>query len=274
MYRVDPTLASRPSDPASQIDSLIQTLFYDESPLVEKDYGELAHEATQKVFTNQVNMIAFVRDLAHIKDLIPKLRNLHRVKTWANNYLALEYGVLPTIRDLQDIWEAMSSIKPYVDKLGYKTYGAGYTDDVETDNRSWHLVQRIKIAIGEGDEGLDELCNRIDNIGAFPTLENIWDLVSYSFVVDWFVDIGGFLERIDTNLRLERLDIKYVTMSRKVIVWATSSDLQSSSFVGTVNWSHYHRWVSDTCPTPPLSLRLQERDFDHWLESAALILSR
>jgi hypothetical protein len=272
------TLQASPSGALESVDKLIvdDLLFSQASdyPIAYRDYGLLAQDASQKANANQVNMIAFLKDIRRPKEMIPKLRNLKKLKSLANDYLTVNYGLLPTISDIEGIVGAFKKLKPYMDKNGFKTYSAGYSDSLVKDNISYSIEQHIKLAISDNDSGIIELMNKLESLGVYPTLVNIWDLVPYSFVIDWLVDVGGFLERIDTCLRLMRFDIKYVTSSHKMI---TSKDLLPSDtfpYIGRISQVRYHRWVSDQCPVPPLSVETTFLDFDHWLESTALLLQR
>jgi hypothetical protein len=219
-------------------------------------------------------MIAFIRDLRKPQEMIPKLKNLKSLKSLANNYLTVNYGILPTIADVQTIVDAFKSAKPYLDKNGFKTYGAGYSDSTVVGDITYDLEQHIKLAIQDNDADILSLMNRLDSWGLLPTAENLWDLVPYSFVIDWLVDVGGYLERIDTRLRLKRLDIRYVTSSLKQTLRRDISPSNSFPYTGYVSLVQYHRWVSDQCPVPPLSLETTFQDFNHWLESTALLVQR
>jgi hypothetical protein len=263
-----------PSSARDKIDSLVSMFFPDVFPIEDVDYGDLAMTASQKVNANKTNMIAFLRDLRKPKELIPKLRELRNLAGVANNYLTVSYGILPTIDDIKSIVEAFKKMAPYVDRNGFSTYGASSTNQSEVDGFTYRLEQRIKLAIDDNDNDFYELIQRVESWGFLPTFENVWDLVPYSFVVDWLVDVGGFLQRVDTHLRLVRLNIRYATMSRKTNVKGTFVPTPDAPFNGSIEWVHYHRWVSDQCPVPPLSLKPTFQDFDHWLESGALLAQR
>lgn len=243
-------------------------------PIPEKHFGDLAMEASDKVNANQVNMIAFLKDLRRPQELLPKLRNLRKLKTLANNYLVVKYGWLPTVSDLKEIWEAFHRAKPYFDPHGFKVYTSAHRETLVDGVRSFELEQHIKIAIDDTDEGVKDLIGRLDSIGFLPTFENVWDLLPYSFVVDWFTDVGGLLERIDSKLRLSRLGIRYTTMSLKKTGTYHLVPTPDLPFSGTIKLVHYHRWTSDQCPVPPLSVPLNGKTFNHWLEASALILQR
>lgn len=237
------------------------------------DYGDLAMEASKKARTCQTNVISLLRDIRHPAEMIPKLKNLAHLKAHANNYLTVKYGVLPTISDLQEIVAAFKKMAFY-DKNGYRTLNAGYTTNVSSFERSETLTQRIKIAVKQEDSMLQNLYQKFCSVGVFPTLANLWDLVPYSFVLDWFVDVGGFLEVVDTRLLFSTMNIGYTTKSSKLTTVIHFLPCIATPYLGNITRVHYHRWVSDQCPVPPLVLKSTTEDFDHWVESGALVIQR
>jgi len=262
--------------------SSIRTLISRTSRLLEETnvshqdvhFGDLAMQAVKKVNANEVNMFAFLKDLRRPWEMIPKLRNLAKLKTHADNYLSVNYGVLPTVNDLQTIMQAFKRIGPYIDSNGFSTYNAFHGDNVQIGTMNSRLEQRIKVAISDDESALSQLYARIASAGFDLTLKNVWDLIPYSFVIDWFVDVGSFLERTDTRLRLQRRDIKYATMSQKHLIGQTFRPGPTQPFAGTIEVVRYSRWTSDQCPVPPLSAKSTITAHEHWLESTALLVQR
>jgi hypothetical protein len=207
------------------------------------------------------------------------MKNLRRLKDLASNYLWFQYGALPTVSDLEQIWNAMKKKSPYLDKNGFRTLTSYHEDTFSPDPRldpwapKYVLEQHLKLAISKDDDLFTNLAIQMESLGVFPSLTNIWDLVPYSFVLDWFINIGDFLDRIDTRQRIERLNVKYVTMSTKK---TTSFDLMRSPtpILGHLDLVQYHRWTVDRCPVPPLFVRSDPKTFNHWLEAGALIIQR
>lgn len=259
----------------SKIDSLSRTLIEDISfPISDRHYGDLAMDASQKVNANQTNMIAFLRDLRRPKEMIPKLKNLMSIRGNASNFLAVDYGLLPTIDDIRRIIEAFQRVEPYLDKHGFQTYNAVSQDSAGSGNLTYSLEQRIKIAIENEDSGLKALGQKVHSAGFALTLQNVWDLIPYSFVLDWFIDIGGFLERCDTRMRLMELNIKYATMSNKKTTSLVVNPTVTSPISGTLSVVRYQRWTDDHCPEPPLISSSNTDPLSHWLNGSALILQR
>lgn len=283
VYRIvmDCDLSSQPILAISQIRSMLSVFAVEalshRSSLRDRQlhYGDLATQAVEKMDRIQTNMISFLADLRDPSSLVLKLRNLRNLKTYANALLTVKYGILPTVSDLKEIVNAFQATKPYLDKNGFETYSASHVvEDQFADYISGDLRQQIKIAIKNEDRGLLALSEGLNSIGLMPNFSNIWDLVPYSFALDWFVGVGDLLERVDTDMRLSTLDIRYCTMSRKLTMQMDLSKMPNSPFTGTIQWVQYHRWVSDQCPVPPLSLQATNTVSRHWLEAGALIIQR
>lgn len=273
IYECDKENVSSRGDVQEQIESLVATrLLTCTQGITPYDYGELAMEASANARTVDTNVISFVKDLRDPAALIPKLKNLKSLKGIASQYLGTKYGILPTVDDLNKISDGFKKIKPLWQSSA-EFLRAGHTTNFTFSGGSSTLVQRIKISVDDEDSMVQKLYQGAVKIGIFPTLVNLWDLVPYSFVIDWFVDVGGLLERIDNNLLFKTLNINYVVTSSKSTTILSISDPQSG-ITGNYYRVAYHRGVSDQCPTPSLTLQLTSKDFDHYVEASALIIQR
>lgn len=248
-------------------------LSLDEFPLKPIHDGELSYEAAKKIQASNVNMLEFLRDIRKPWELIPKLRNMSLLKNVANNYLMVDYGILPTVDDLKSIVRAFTKRMPYLDKNGYATYSSYNIQSLVDSDCNYSLEQRAKIAVANDDDTLLALTKRLDDFGLYPRFEYMWDLIPYSFVIDWFLDVGQFLERIDTRLQLLRLNIRYTTLSHRKSA-SISLDSTAGPISGTLSLVQYHRWVTDHCPAPPLSLQLSSDPLSHFIDGGALIIQR
>lgn len=273
-YTTDPSAVLSPDQLSSNLNTFVDDLMAGNFPLEERHYGELAMNAVKQRRTVDTNLFEFCRDIKLLKDAIPKLNNLKSVKGNANNYLGYKYGIMPTISDLKQIVKVFKSYRPFFDKLGNTIYNSSYKAETTTDSNVFTLEQYIKVAVANEDSKLEQLMDDLDNHGFGLTFENAWDLVRYSFVIDWFIDVGGFLERVDTNLRLIRLNIPYVTMSRKKTIYGEIPQDIGLPVVGPIYWRYYHRWVTSQCPLPPFTLSTTPTVSNHWLEAGALIIQR
>lgn len=243
-------------------------------PVASVEYGTLAMEASQRVNASNINMLAFLSELRNIRQLIFKLRNLRNLKTWANNYLAVEYGWLPTISDIKEILGAFERLKPHLDRNGFTTYHAGHEDSRSEGNISFKLEQRIKLAISDEDDAFEVLLTGWEMMGILPNLKTIWDLIPFSFVIDWFINVGETLEKFDAVERIARFNIRYVTMSRKETTRKILTPSVESPYIGAIELVQYHRWVSDQCPVPSSFAPQTSNPTSHWLDGAALYVQR
>jgi hypothetical protein len=108
------------------------------------------------------------------------------------------------------------------------------------------------------------------------TAENIWDLIPYSFVVDWVVNVGGLLDRLDILSKLDSFDIFLTGRSLKASTSLAADKIwQLSSCAGTVLARYYKRdYTSDVFPPSLASSRLFNQNYSHWLEGSALAVQR
>jgi hypothetical protein len=240
-----------------------------------KSPGELASEAVATLDSNSINMFEFLQGLKRPQDLVPKLKNLSKLKTHAGNYLGVQYGILPTVSDLETLKEAiMGSARPYYDVNNYRVLTAGHSAASQHDSYHVSVTNRIKLAINDMDPALFTLSERLRDIGGFPSINNLWELVPYSFVIDWFINVGDMLEAIDTRFRMSTLPIIYATSSSKIIIEPDADEaLLNVGAYGTVKIVLYDRNVSESAPTPPLTFEASNELPNHWLEAGALIVT-
>lgn len=239
-----------------------------------KSYGELAGEAAATADSNAANMIAFVRDLKDIKSLVPKLKNLSSIQTHASNYLAVNYGILPTIGDLNSIHAALNKAH-WTDSFGNQVLTAGQTVTESHGNIKLTTTRRVKLTVSNEDDKFSKAVKTMRSSGFYPSPQNLWDLIPYSFVVDWFVDIGSFLERFDSGIRLGELPILACTSSQKS-EYDISALLRSllPGFTVKASIVSYTRNVSSNPPRVPLTFNSELTAQDHLIEGSALILTR
>lgn len=269
-----------PVEPGAQVAQVMSSL--DSLPTLSRQYpdvktpGELGQEAVETLDANSVNMIAFIKDIRRPWELIPKLKNLSKIKTHASNYLGYEYGILPTISDLKEIYEAVTkNHTPYFSREGYRVLTAGSSNSVSDSYGTITRTTRCKIAVRSGDSSFDSIGDSLHNIGVFPTFENVWDLVPYSFVLDWFLNVGDMLAEVDYRGRTARMDIVYSTTSTKTVFdFVIPLHLHDLGVDGTIRLTWYERNVSPTPPKTPLNFEGSNELPSHWLEAGALIVAR
>lgn len=81
----------------------------------------------------------------------------------------------------------------------------------------------------------------LQKYGVAPDLYNIWDMIPYSFIVDWFVGIGDFAQQISNQQWAMNFNVVSCTTS-----WKWTDYIQTS--LGSVPFTHYQRFVTSTAP--------------------------
>lgn len=56
---------------------------------------------------------------------------------------------------------------------------------------------------------------RLRSMGVYPSLANLWDIVPYSFMVDWFLPVGDLLSELNTREIGNCFDVQYVVYSSR-----------------------------------------------------------
>lgn len=91
-------------------------------------------------------------------------------------------------------------------------------------------------------EWIDTLSTFLYSIGLYPTAVNLWDMVPFSFIVDWFLPVGSMLESIDNAFRF---DETHYTFER--INYSVTCDCDSRCYKG-IRYHYYRRWSESKPP--------------------------
>lgn len=248
--------------------------FDNPSSLTKMPWSDLAVQASENFKVVKFNALEFISDLKDPKAMIPKLRNLRKLKDAADVYLSTHFGLLPTVDDLHDLYNSIVKLKKNVDRNGYQTASAGYIDSEVVGDYTHTLEQHCKLAIDSEDSRVQALVTGLENYGIMPNASTLWELIPFSFAVDWIANIGDYLEDIDNNRRLARFNVRYCTLSLKK-TWTRSYDpVLNGGYSGTVQSISYDRSPSLWVPRSDPSLSVPLNVSGHWLEAGALIVQR
>lgn len=102
----------------------------------------------------------------------------------------------------------------------------------------------------QASKGLPALIRQLDSLGALPTLARAWDLVPYSFMIDWIINVGDILSSIDISLNPSKYNVLSCTTGFKAVApsdWAShlSNDIVT---VTSATMSLYERQVGTEIP--------------------------
>lgn len=166
-------------------------------------------EAASRLPQASCNMIAnVVEALTSLHNLV-KGRGLSIPKTAGDAWLTYRYVYNTTRSDLDEIMALTQRLSALSEGCKrFTTYGSYHYGEVE---------YRCGITLGLDQVLPTNLTQIASRYGLKLDLVNIWDMIPYSFVVDWFLDIGGMLEQFEAHqaaLKLRPTSVWYSLTSR------------------------------------------------------------
>jgi hypothetical protein len=259
--------------------------------------------------------IAELRDVSRL--LAVKIQNLLNVI--GSTYLAVAFGWKPLISDVQKLAQmakvidkkiaflrknAGKSLKRkrtlynYTDDLGVVGYyPVGYTvpfNTIEfgrnTNNKiygtgsykaTYHSVTRYELPETADLPGWDEEAYKY-LIGLKPDATLIWELAPFSWLVDWFVNIGDFVEaRFGSHIVETTILEEWITITCNITTKLTVPTI-AGGYASFIPWTPVHVERSDTFKhryIPPEVAPLAVHPLNRWTTNqqaiiAALIASR
>lgn len=173
-------------------------------------------------------------------------------------WLEFRYGWSPLVLDIQDTLKAIYAqelrdsllSKPYervtsnewdddrqVTPITTASFGGGvWTATSELTHKvDAHAYAKYQVSRQSG------IVNRLREFGLFDVPLATWELVPFSFVVDWFVPIGDYLAAVQPKIGVKVLDSGYTVHTTKVVKRTLTGYTPSSTGV-------------DSWPSPPFPL--------------------
>lgn len=242
-------------------------------------WGDLAYDCYSQIQLWNSNGLAYGRDLTlvtrAVRDLVKSAKALliskspsEAAKPLADLFLSFRYGWYLSAKDtislLKADFERAYPMGRCKRSSSYTYFRNGYT-----------IVARMSVYCRPYSDSVSALGDLLSMFDCDLSLQNIWDLIPYSFVIDWVVDVGGILDRLDMLGRLDSYRIFLTGQSLKVSALRAANEiLQLDSMVGTVTVRYYKRnYTTDVIPPSLASSRTPSQN-EHWLEGTALVVQR
>jgi len=243
-------------------------------------WGDIVSDCYSQVQLWSGNMLSYARDLTVVVKSAKELlsigeslvgsKDLSKVaKSLADLFLSFKYGWYLSAKD------TISLVQVDYDRQ-YPNGRCKRSSSYTYIRNGVPVIARCAVYCRPYSNYVHKLAGFCKALDMDFTLENLWDLVPYSFVVDWFLGIGSVLKRLDQISQLDDYDIFLTGKSLKTAIVAGSDKILSSrSWFGPVTAKFYKRVYQTTPITPTLvSYRQPNQKFDHWLESTALVVQR
>lgn len=155
-----------------------------------------------------------MRDAAKALGAFDKKRPPKPTRNIANDWLALQYGWLPLLSDVKGSAELLAqhlatdqrksvirvSTRVVTSTKGAydKTYVSSYGSSISWQETSHETAARVRLEYVVSSPSLDVL----SQTGITDPLLLAWEVIPYSFVVDWFLPVGNFLQCLNYDLGL------------------------------------------------------------------------
>jgi len=228
----------------------------------------------------QNNGLAYVKDFIGMKDMALKtaqdalsLLNGKKFKAIANLYLAFHYGWKLQVMDTKEFASGLSS---FLEPSRLSASGQYWAPEGFSINCTYQVYY---LPYEQLSSMLAKLFYYFD---LSIDLSNVWDMTPWSFVVDWFFNIGDVLQTIDNyNSLIQRHRVTDVGRSTKAQRELKPSQIglsaDADSFIlGKIIASYYDRSYNTT-PIPPTTNlstgNLSTTVHQHWVEGSSLFIS-
>lgn len=144
--------------------------------------------------------------------------------------LKYRFQIAPLIRDIDKLRKLDISLVEQASKVQTLT-SYGQFRYVFTDEENWMhdgqlvLVTRSKVRFISDPSTLMGQILMANSIGLLPTLARIWNLLPFSFVVDWFTNMSKRLHLVDDQVLWLALRVVFATHSYKVTYYPSDEKL-------------------------------------------------
>lgn len=221
---------------------------------------------------NIIQLIGDIRDFPSIGQNVAKSLKTYAdkpIKAIADAKLSYDYSFKTTVSDVRDISQSLDKWMRTRNE-DYSIARGRHSDTIKGQFGSFaatvFLQEAYKVYYGSADESLLPVYRRLQNIGLDPSFEHVWNVIPYSFVVDWVLPTQKVLKQMDYSTSVATLPIRAVTHGRWVRYQFDNGTLQADISV-------YHRTLEDELPRYPYFLPQLEPNMN-WFNAGSLLVQR
>jgi hypothetical protein len=159
---------------------------------------------------------------------VPKSRRGIKHSKIPKDWLELQYAWKPLLSDVHGAVELLSTRDSVRDRV--VTVKASVKQRVKSELDSFQSGDWPYRAKSDAEAGVfvrldylaaSDVLQKVSSLGLTNPLEIAWEVVPYSFVVDWFLPIGNWLGVLDATLGYDFLSGSYT--NRKSVRWTFKS---------------------------------------------------
>lgn len=224
-----------------------------------------------------LDLPSMVRDIGK---LLMKPKGILTPKQLANQHLAIQFGWLPLIRDINQLLDIQSAVLKrhaelrrlysgkglkrrvtFYDESSSSTVsqtwnrpgvGLRYTHDVKLTRKMWATIRWKPLAAagrGPTDDQMHKLARKVV-LGLTPegAIKGAWDLIPWTWLIDWFIDVGSVLTQNSNTVAASHssmclMNEKILTVNPTTIVM-TGTGTSDVRYTGLYRQSNKTRLVS------------------------------
>lgn len=170
-------------------------------------------------------------------------RGAPRGSNWTQNWLELQYGWKPLLSDVFGACDALSkrgkddwmvTAKGSASKKPFGEYS------ISGEDTWWRSgVSRYELGVFvRADACPSTAFSSLSSVGVTNPLNVAWELVPYSFVVDWFLPIGGWINSLDATIGFE---FRGVSQTYFELIESEASGKTHTNKVSQI--TYYNEWT-------------------------------
>lgn len=210
------------------------------------NYDDALQVAITALATRYFDLGTFLGELretiAQFRGLTTRFLNLatkYNVTNLANAWLEIRYAWRPLWSDIQSFVEALAGAKSPVGTIYKERKGDESTKTVETSTRIGNVLITRRILSHLSIRATAETMIEPARFRTAP-LSTAWELVTFSFIVDWFLSVGSALVSLEASVGFPDLQTSggfYHTFS----VETELSDFVAPGWTGS--FTGYHKVI-------------------------------
>ena len=190
-----------------------------------------------------------VNPLRSLRDLYAEIRK-HGTKVPTNLALQYEYGIRPIIASINQISDLLKKRDQLLEKFkSSRTQRVEFTPPEDASGSYCYKLGYENVRVRSSsviywDGKFDKV---IDKVQLNP-LQTAWELIPYSFVIDWFIDIGGWLSMQLAGANNNGMTMLFCTSIRVESRIDEIYTREGQKFDRIVHKRHYEDyWADNTC---------------------------
>lgn len=201
--------------------------------------GDSTSSAADAAKSFDGNLIAYAKEAKEMKDTISGIFDLFEgevnLKKLSAGWLQSRYGLRLTYHDTVDLLRGIKTKCEIVMK------NKNYYSSCRGVSRDGDTICHCKLYYRPDLENfLEKILATLVEWDAYPNLENIWDLIPYSFVVDWFTNVGEILNSVDNMAYLDQVHV-FATCYTIKKEWISRHVGHKLGLVGEIRYSKFER---------------------------------